>query len=285
MTSSFVQRVPAGGAVLLVAVALCLPGTAAAQETDTIPMPDTTTTPDTVEVGAPAPGVDTTANFTGTVASSQTGKPISGARVSIPEIQYGAITDEEGNFTIEELPAGLYDVRVHYLGYSTNQRPIRLQPGRVTNATFLLERDVLEVADLTVEVKRTNRVDPMADFKRRMERGFGEFITREEIEKRNPQHTSDLLRTVPGVDVGPVRRGRAQITMRRAGRQCQPVVFLDGVMTRNYNIDNLQPGAIEGIEVYRRGSETPPQFTLSSTGCGVLVIHTRTGGDGATSGR
>ena len=284
MTPNVTQRAPACAAVLLLAAALFLPGTAVAQETDTIPEPDTTAAADTVEV-APAPDVDTTANFTGTVASSQTGKPISGARVSIPELQFGAITDEEGNFTVRELPPGLYDVRVHYLGFSTNQRPIRLQPGRVTNATFLLERDVLEVADLKVEVKRSNRVDPMAEFKRRMERGFGDFITREEIEKRNPQHTSDLLRTVPGVDVGPAQYGQADVRMRRAGRECQPVVFLDGVLTRNYNIDQLQPQSIEAIEVYRRSSETPPQFTLSSSGCGVLVIHTRVGGTRNTQGR
>lgn len=265
-------------AAVVGAAFLSLAASGRAQETDTIPLPDTTGAPDTVEIGPRAPGVDTTANFTGTVASSRTGKPISGARVSIPEIQYGAITDEEGRFTIEELPPGLYDVRVHYLGYTTNQRPIRLQPGRVTNATFLLERDVLEVADLKVEVKRTNRVDPMEDFKRRMERGFGEFITRQDIEERNPQHTSDLLRTVPGVNVGPVQYGQAEVTMRRSGRECQPVVFLDGVLTRNYAVDNLEPQAIEGIEVYRRATETPPQFDVGSRGCGVLVIHTRVGG-------
>lgn len=278
MTTSSFQRPLQGTVALLLAGAFAVPGAASAQEADTIPLPDTTEAADTVRVGPRGSGVDTTANFTGTVASSVTGKPISGARVSIPEIQYGAITDEEGNFTIKKLPPGLYDVRVHYLGYSTNQRPIRLRPGRVTNATFLLERDVLKVADLKVEVKQTNRVDPMADFKRRMETGFGEFITRKEIEERNPQYTSDLLRTVPGVDVGPVRYGRAEVTMRRAGRKCRPVVFLDGVMSRDYRIDNLQPGAIQGIEVYRRASETPPQFNVGGTGCGVLVIHTRVGG-------
>lgn len=278
MTSSFVQRALAGTAVVLLAAALHLPGTAAAQEPDTIPVPDTSAASDTVEVGEALSGVDTTANFTGKVASATDGKPITGARVSIPELQYGAITDEEGNFTIQELPPGLYDVRVHYLGYSTNQRPIRLRAGRVTNATFLLERDVLEVADLTVEVKQTNRVDPMAGFKKRMEMGFGDFITREDIEKRNPQHTSDLLRMVPGVDVSPVQYGQANVTMRCSGRKSQPVVFLDGVMTRNFSIDNVEPGAIQAIEVYRRSSETPPQFNVGGSGCGVLVIHTRVGG-------
>lgn len=278
MTSISAVRAPLGAAVLLVASALALPGAAAAQDADTIPLPDTTGAEDTVEVRPAESDIDTTANFTGTVASSETGKPISGARISIPELQFGAISDEEGNFQVRELPPGLYDVRVHYLGYSTNQRPVRLQAGRVTNATFLLERDVLEVADLTVEVKRTNRVDPMGEFKKRMQRGFGDFITRDDIEERNPQHTSDLLRTVPGVDVSPARQGQAQVTMRCAGRKSQPVVFLDGVLTRNFSIDNLEPQSIEGIEVYRRSSETPPQFEVGGPGCGTLVIHTRVGG-------
>ncbi|MFB6240670.1 MAG: carboxypeptidase-like regulatory domain-containing protein, partial [Gemmatimonadota bacterium] len=135
MTSTCLRsaRLCAATVVGLALLALAVPGRA--QEADTIPLPDTTEAADTVEIGPRAPGVDTTANFTGTVASAKTGKPISGARVSIPEIQYGAITDEEGRFTIKKLPPGLYDVRVHYLGYTTNQMPIRLQPGRVTNAT------------------------------------------------------------------------------------------------------------------------------------------------------
>lgn len=118
----------------------------------------------------------------------------------------------------------------------------------------------------------------MAPFKRRMKSGFGEFITREEIEKRQPQHTSDLLRTVPGVNVGPVQYGRAPVRMRSAGRTCSPVIFLDGVLSRNFVLDDLSPDAIEGIEVYRRGSETPPQFNTGSSRCGTLVVWTRTGG-------
>lgn len=278
MTSRLARHAAAGAAAVTIATALAFPGAASAQEADTIPLPDTAEAADTVEIGPRTSDVDTTANFTGRVASAVTGKPIAGARVSIPELQFGAITDDEGNFQIRELPPGLYDVRVHYLGYSTNQRPIRLQSGRVTNATFLLERDVLEVADLTVEVKQQNRIDPMRDFRERMERGFGDFITRADIEERNPENTSDLFRMVPGVDVSPVRQGQGRVTMRCSGRKSRPVIFLDGVLTRNFPVDNLQPGAIQGIEVYRRASETPPQFSVGGPGCGVVVIHTRVGG-------
>lgn len=263
----------ARAAGLLAALALASPVGAAGQETDSIPLPDTTDVADTVEV-APAE-TDTTANFTGTVASARTGEPLSGARLSIPDLQFGAITDDEGNFRIRKLPPGLYDVRVHYLGYTTNQRPIRLRPGQVTNVTFLLERDVLEVADLTVEVKQPDRMEPMAGFRERMEQGFGYFITREDIEERNPRYTSDMLRSVPGLDVNQVDQGQGRVTIRCSGRKAYPVVFLDGALVRNFPVDNIQPGRIQGIEVYSGPSETPGQFQVGGAGCGVIVIHTR----------
>lgn len=276
MTSTLDRRrsIAPAAAALLLALVLALPGSARAQEADTIPLPDTTETPDTVEVGPRSARTDTTANFTGTVASSRTGEPIQGARVTIPELEYGAITDGQGKFRVESLPPGTYDVRVKYLGYSTNRRPVRLRPGRVTTATFMLERDVLKVADLEVTVKEPEPRDRMAGFKRRMKKGFGEFITREEIEERRPRNTSDLFRNVPGVEVGRLTYGRAPILMSRGARSCEPVLYLDGVLRREFAVDNLDPEAIQGIEIYRRMSEVPPQFQGSSS-CGVLVVHTR----------
>lgn len=264
----------AAAALFCLVPALASPGTLPAQEPDTIPLPDTTGAPDTVRVGARTAGADTTANFTGTVASSRSGKPIQGARVSIPELEYGDITDGQGTFTMQGLPPGVYDVRVHYFGYTTNQRPIRLRPGRVTTATFMLERDVLKVADLKVEVKKPEPRDRMSGFKRRMKQGFGEFITREQIQERGPRNTSDLFRNIPGVEVGRLTYGRAPILMSRGARTCEPTLFLDGVLTRDFKVDNIDPEAIQGIEIYRRISETPPQFQGAS-GCGVIVIHTR----------
>lgn len=258
------------------ALLLCLglPGAVAAQEPDTVPLPDTTEAADSVEVTRRAAAADSTSNLTGTVASSRTGEPIHGARVSIPEIEYGAITDESGNFRIRELPPGTYDVRVHYLGYSTNQRPIRLRPGRVTNVTFVLERDVLKVADLKVTVKAPDTPHPMAEFRRRMQKGFGEYITRNDIERRSPRNTSDLFRGVTGVDVARRQFGTSQILMRRGARRCKPALFLDGVLRRDFPVDNLDPDAIQAIEIYRRNAEIPPKFQGASN-CGILVVHTR----------
>lgn len=216
----------------------------------------------------------------GQVASRETGAPIDGAQISLPELGVGTVTGPEGEFRISNLPAGEYGVRVQYLGFLTNERPLRFEPGHVTRAVFLLERDVLRVADLEVVVKREESAGPRSGFRRRMERRrFGEFITREEIVAENPQHTSDMLREIPGVKVTRVEAGQASVLMRASnGSLCPPTVFLDGLPAEGFQIDNLQPAAVGGIELYRRPSEAPTEFKgAGASGCGVLVIWSHTG--------
>lgn len=220
------------------------------------------------------------AELLGRVVSAQTGKPIDGARVSVPDLGVGAVSGAEGEFLIRGLPAGEFSVRVQYLGHATNERPVRLEDGHVTRAVYLLDRDVLEVADLQVTVRRSEGREPRSNFRRRMEeRRFGAFITREDIEEHDPQHTSDMLREIPGLKVTPVEFGQATVYMTGGtGSRCRPTVFLDGLPAEGFQVDNLQPEAVEGIEVYRRPSEIPAEFKgVGPVECGVLAIWSQTG--------
>lgn len=225
-----------------------------------------------------------TATLLGTVASRIDGRGVSGARVLLPELNRGAITESDGTFEIGDLPPGEYNVQVQFFSDLTNERPVRLQAGHVTRVTFLLERGVLEVAELLVEVRRPppEAGDWMADFRRRRGDGFGHFLTREDIEERRPRLTSDLFRQIPGLFVTAAGFEGSELYLRRGARQCQPALWVDGILTGRYPIDDLHPDDIEGIEVYRRASETPLQFKRGS--CGSVLIWTRTGGGDRTDG-
>lgn len=255
-------RASLGGALALVLLPLSA-AVARAQEQDTA----SATFPK-------APG-DTTATLVGTVASAQTGNTVQRARVILPGIARGAMTDEEGKFRITDLPPGLYKAKVAYFDYSTNQRPVRLERGKITRVTFLLDRNVLEVAELKVEAERREPRDrEMQGFYRRQKRGFGLFITREDIEKRNPQRTSDMFRGLPSVYVAPTRFDRSQVFIGRAVDRCRPDLWIDGSLTKSYYVDDIDPDAVKAIEVYRRTSETPPEYTRTNTGCGTILIWT-----------
>lgn len=234
---------------------------------------------DTTRAVVPGAARDTMARLTGTVASSQTGGTIGAARVVLPELGRGAISDSDGRFTIEDLPPGLYDAKVEYFGYSTNQRPVRLEPGSVTRVTFLLDENVLEVAELTVEVERPEQDPVMEGFRWREKRGFGVHFGPEEIEERNPNRTSDLLRMVPSIYVRTTNiQGRGIVYIGHGPQvRCRPKVWLDGVFMADFYVDDIDATALKAVEVYRRPSETPPEFERTANRCGTIVIWTRHG--------
>jgi hypothetical protein len=56
-------------------------------------------------------------------------------------------------------------------------------------------------------------------------------------------------------------------------------VFLDGMMLPGSpNVDEFRVEELEAIEIYRGGSQTPPEFNMVSSNCGVLLLWTRVGG-------
>ncbi|UCE38087.1 MAG: right-handed parallel beta-helix repeat-containing protein [Thermoplasmata archaeon] len=58
----------------------------------------------------------TTGSISGTV-KDEDGEPISGATVTLVGITYSATTDENGDFTISNIPAGTYDLKAEKTGY------------------------------------------------------------------------------------------------------------------------------------------------------------------------
>jgi hypothetical protein len=70
------------------------------------------------------------------------------------------------------------------------------------------------------------------------------------------------------------------VVIARQGGGCAPAVFVDGMlMNRSGQAavnDYVQPSMIEGIEVYRGASGSPPQYQ-DRGGCGTILIWTRRG--------
>jgi hypothetical protein len=68
--------------------------------------------------------------------------------------------------------------------------------------------------------------------------------------------------------------------MMGGGRDCPPQYWIDGVMVSGFNIDDMMPGDVEGIELYAGPSVVPPQFNnpRSSVNCGLVLIWTRVPG-------
>ena len=58
-------------------------------------------------------------NLSGKVTDQETGQPISGATVSIPDLRIGVITDGSGSFFLTHIPNGTYLLQVQLVGYAS----------------------------------------------------------------------------------------------------------------------------------------------------------------------
>lgn len=246
---------------LLAAIAIAAVGTAEAR----------------AQQGAAAGDSVATANLVGQVVSATTGKPIDGAVVSLKGSGFGAITDTLGAFRMPDVPAGPDTIEVRFIGYEPSSVELELEPERTTHVVLLLSQTVVRVADLRVEVQRDRR-GKLADFEWRQRAGHGYFIGPEEIEKRKPfRLTSDLLRGVPGLRVGPYRHGRQEVLIDR-GKRCRPAIYLDGVHMPAFEIDDVAPEELGAVEIFRGPSEIPGEFMRLHDDCGVIAIWTPEGG-------
>lgn len=213
------------------------------------------------------------ATITGRILSAESGEPIGGAEIRLAGTRRGAVTSDDGLFRIENLPAGEHLLTIEYLGAQSKSFRVRLGVHESVSVSFKLRMKVIPVPELEVTVNDDIPVGKLYSFYRRAETSPGYFISRDDIAERRPSRTTDLLRQVPGVDIGPPHLGRTAVRMGR-GSGCVPDYYLDGAHAPFYDMDNLQPIDVAGIEIYRGNSEVPPEFNRPGT-CGVIVIWTR----------
>lgn len=219
------------------------------------------------------------ARLVGQVVSALTGEPLGGASVSLQRSRRGAVTDSAGRFSVPETIAGEDTLEVRYIGYEPGSTPIYLEPDVTTRVVLLLSPNVVRVADLEVEVERGEFRLGMREFERRKAKGIGHFITRDQIERQKARQTSDVLRRVPGLRVGPSHAGgRTQVTLGRDAIACRPAIFVDGLHLAGASVDDVTVPDLGAIEVYTGGGQIPAQYaSMAPSACGAILIWTRRG--------
>jgi hypothetical protein len=208
------------------------------------------------------------------------GRPIPGVEVRLRGATAGfARTDDSGGFRLPGLAAGPVSVTARRLGFAPATVDMRLRPGRIDSLVLSLTAVAVSLAGVLVEDEydaRSHRL--LAGFWDRRSRGFGHYITRDEIEQRDPHDFVDLVRMVPSVSVQ-TRNGRKVIRFSRGGGRtdCPPQYWVDGLRIEGGQPDEFTPQDVEAVELYSGPATIPPQFTprFNSYTCGAVVIWTR----------
>lgn len=211
------------------------------------------------------------------VVRDSAGKPLIGARVSVPGTGTEGASTGGGAFSFDGLPGGSWMVEARAVGFEPRRVAVDLIDGAEAVAELRLEGLAPRMDTVKVQADRWTR--EMGEFEARKKQGGGYFMDDAQLEKRNALFVGDIMRGMPGITVQPgANGGRDRVLMRGAagGGSCVPQVFLNGMNTPVPDgvIDGLVSAPeVRAVEVYTRTGSTPPQFQ-SRTGCGSIVIWT-----------
>jgi Carboxypeptidase regulatory-like domain/TonB-dependent Receptor Plug Domain len=242
------------------------------------------------------PAAEAQMRLDGRVIDNESEQPIPSVSVLLQDARGRRLgeqlADELGQFSFLVKHAGPVRLRADRIGYRTTTTPLFDVAGYTTYRVEV-RLDVTAVPAAPLEVLARSRGSPtLAGFEDRRLAGFGWFITREEIEQRNPPMVTDILAAVPGVWLQPVAGGgnRRIVYMARA-TNCPAQIFIDGFhinrslrpapgrrvsTTETFPIDDMvRPGSVEGIEVYQGLARIPAEFRTQDVACGVVAIWTR----------
>jgi hypothetical protein len=231
--------------------------------------------------------------------------------------QVGAGTTEEDGYWHVEVPTpGRYRVSAKRIGYQpSTSAVVEVEQDDDLTLVFQLRRVAITLDPVEVSAQAMRQYLDRAGFYERQRADFGHYITPEAIKKRHAVRITDLLLSVPGVNLVRMTTGSVgalYVQLRGSnisdGGVCRPRVFVDGVLfargdsrparpesnasverrvaeqiqqlDQGMSLDDIgHPSTIAAIEVYRSATQVPVQFGGTSVGtlCGAIVIWTRTG--------
>ncbi len=158
-------------------------------------------------LGAQAP----TGTITGHVTDAPTRRPVVGVRVTVVGSDRGAVTRDDGGYTLADVPEGAHRVRASRIGFTAQEQTVVVVAGQSVTADFTLSTVAVSLSDVVVV-------------------GYG------------TQRRADLTGAV--VSVPPDQIQKAAVVSLQQALQGSVYAAIDEIRNRS-NVPNLTPGLSE----------------------------------------
>ena len=193
--------------------------------------------------------------------------PVTGANILIKETTNGTITDLDGKFALENVPANAI-LQVSYIGYL----PQEIEVGSQSSYNIVLKEDNQSLDEVVVVGYGTVRKADLA--------GSVSVLDSKSFKDQPITQVSDALQgRVSGVQVqsSGVPGGSVKIRVRGSGsinRSNDPLYVIDGIV-RESGLTGLNPEDIQSMQILKDASSTAIYGSRGANG--VVLITTKTG--------
>lgn len=135
----------------------------------------------------------------GKMTDAQTGETLIGANVVIKEPYKGAMADIDGNYSLEGLVPGTYEVTGSFIGYAPITETVQVTNGvTLLNFNLYIETYVIEqAAEVVAKIDRSRDVY-MENIKKKSASSM-DFISSQQIKQTGDSDAAGAIKRVPGV--------------------------------------------------------------------------------------
>jgi hypothetical protein len=208
-------------------------------------------------------------------------RPLAGVEVTAVATKVTRVTNPEGKVDFSPVEPGLFLLHLRRLGFLESSFLVTVPAGERVDATSAMVA-VPQILPTVVQIDtgfkpmryaKTTKFDDF--YRRRNAKAGGTFITRDDIDRRQPGRSLDLFYNIAGVKLN-WDAAEPQITIARC-KYGNIAVFIDGLPAQNgiELVASLHPNQIEAIEIYHGLATVPPQFIPKPNDCAAIVVWTR----------
>ncbi|KAA3656918.1 MAG: TonB-dependent receptor, partial [Calditrichaeota bacterium] len=186
----------------------------------------------------------------GIVREKESRRPVENVQVYIPSLKTGAVSQADGRFALNEVPAGVYTLKIRMLGYE-----------RITIDSLVVKAGAkVEIApELVLKVYEVHEIQVTASRHEALAQSIPQLVSvvsRQKIRDRAISQTPEVLREEMGVVVQKTSNSGGSPIIR--GLRANKILLLvDGIRMNNatyrggnlHYLNTLNPGAIERMEV------------------------------------
>ncbi len=170
--------------------------------------------------------------LSGNISDMETGAPLEQVSVYVPQLENGTVTDKNGNFSLKNLPEGIYKLVVSYIGFETYSTSIEISEGN-NRFDYKMEPSAIEMDEvvLSTPFHKLQRENVMKVEQKSME----------ELKQQGGITLSEGITNIPGVSSVSTGTGIGKPVIR--GLSFNRVL----VYTQGVRLENQQFGGEHGL--------------------------------------
>jgi outer membrane receptor for ferrienterochelin and colicin len=204
-----------------------------------------------------------TGSIHGKITDASTGEDLIGTTIIIQGTTTGTITDLSGNFILNNIPEGVYNLVISYVSYDRQTMRVTVPSGGIANVEVNLQPTILNLEGVQVVGYRRSNTEMSMISSIRASDMIASGISSQQISRSQDKDASEVLRRVPSVSI---RDGRFIIV--RGLTERYNTVWLNNASTpsseadkRAFSFDAIPSGLIDYILIYKTPApEIPADF-------------------------